>query len=120
MRNLGVLAQVQAKTGDIKGAQANAREIDTMPKSGIEHYNAACFISLAVAAIRDSRSPEDDRDPLVKSISDLAVAQVGKAIAAGYKNVKLMRTDPDLAAISDREDFGKLVEQLENDLKTNP
>src|SRR5262249_19068846 len=71
MRNLGVLAQVQAKTGDLKGADARAREIDAMPKTGIEHYNAACFISLAVAAVPDAKLPAAERDTLVKSQADL-------------------------------------------------
>jgi tetratricopeptide (TPR) repeat protein len=43
----------------------------------------------------------------------VAVEWVKKAIAAGYKNAQLMKTDPDLAALRDRDDFKKVVTDLE-------
>lgn len=78
--------------------------------------------SLAIAGVRDSTSAAAERDALVKALSELAVGQVGKAIAAGYRSVNLIRNNPDLSPIRDREDFRKLVEQLENEpkAKSNP
>src|SRR5262249_24697330 len=81
MRNLGLLAQLRAKAGDLRAADATARELESIPKGAIEHYNAACFLSLTAAAVRDSGPPGAERDTLVKSLSDRGAEQLGQAIA---------------------------------------
>ena len=43
------------------------------------------------------------------------MAWLKQALAAGYKDAKLMKTDKDLDALRDRKDFQKLLADLEAD-----
>jgi hypothetical protein len=47
-----------------------------------------------------------------------AMATLQKAVAAGYRNVAHMRTDTDLDALRQREDFQKLMREVEETKKT--
>ena len=40
-----------------------------------------------------------------------------RAVAAGFRNVGSFRTDPDLDALRSRDDFKKLVGELEEEAK---
>jgi tetratricopeptide (TPR) repeat protein len=44
---------------------------------------------------------------------DKAIANLRKAIAKGFNNVEQLKNDPRFAPLRNREDFGKLVEELE-------
>ena len=44
---------------------------------------------------------------------DKALADLGQAIAKGFRDVERLRNDPKLAPLHPREDFGKLLEGLE-------
>jgi serine/threonine protein kinase/tetratricopeptide (TPR) repeat protein len=74
-------------------------------KHGPDHpdmlYNIACLY--ATIAKSSDHAAE----------SGVAVEWLKKAIAAGYKNAQLMKTDPDLAALRERDDFKKLLADLE-------
>jgi hypothetical protein len=74
-------------------------------KRGPDHpdmlYNIACLY--ATIAKSSDHAAE----------AGVAVEWLKKAIAAGYKNGQLMKTDPDLAALRDRDDFKKVVADLE-------
>jgi hypothetical protein len=45
--------------------------------------------------------------------ADKAMSTLRRAVAAGYRNVAHMRTDTDLDALRQREDFQKLIQELE-------
>ena len=57
-------------------------------------------------------SPAADGDRLAKEQADLAMAWLHKAVEAGYDNVEHMKTDADLNALRERDDFKKLLEDL--------
>jgi tetratricopeptide (TPR) repeat protein/tRNA A-37 threonylcarbamoyl transferase component Bud32 len=115
MRNLGLLGQLRAKAGDLRAADAAARELESIPNTGHAHFNASAFLSEVGSAVKKSSAAEADRDMLLKSLSDRCFDQLRKAIAAGYRNIALIKMDVPL--IHDREDYKKLVEQVERELK---
>ena len=56
--------RLQAREGDGRAAEASARRIEDLPRSSIEHYNASCFLSLILGAVRGGKLPEAERDAL--------------------------------------------------------
>ena len=50
---------------------------------------------------------------------DEAMADLRNAMAKGFKIVELMKNDSRLAPLRTREDFGKLLEELEQNEKSN-
>jgi serine/threonine protein kinase/Flp pilus assembly protein TadD len=78
-------------------------------------YDAACFRALCASAIlEDPKTPAADAARLARGQADLAMAWLHKAVAAGFKNARHMKQDKDLDALRDREDFKKLVADLES------
>lgn len=65
-------------------------------------YNIACYHALMI----------DKTDGRAKQ-ADLAMDWLQQAVAAGYKNVPHMKKDTDLDPLRDREDFKKLIAELE-------
>jgi hypothetical protein len=112
-RITSALAQLQAREGDVRAVEASARRIEGLPRTPTEHYNAACFLSLILGAVRSGKLPEVERDRLVRSLSDRAMVQLTKAIDTGYRNIGLMRKDSDLDPIRSREDFRPLLDRVE-------
>ena len=77
-------------------------------------YDAACIRALCASAIlEDPKTPAADAARLAREQADLAMAWLHKAVAAGYKNARHMKQDKDLDALREREDFKKLVAELE-------
>ena len=56
--------------------------------------------------------------------ADLSMAWLQKAVAAGFRDARHMTHDPDLDALRGREDFKKLLAELERPFRkkseTNP
>jgi eukaryotic-like serine/threonine-protein kinase len=71
-------------------------------------YNAACSHAVAASVLRACNKPAD-----AAREADLAMAWLKQAIAAGYHDALLMKGDTDLAALRDRDDFKKLLADLE-------
>ena len=115
-RTTSALAQFQAREGDGRAVDASARRIEDLPRSPIEHYNAACFLSLVLRAVRGGKLPEAERDALARSLADRAMAQLTRAIDEGYRNIGLMRKDPDLDPLRSREDFQPLLDRVEAEM----
>jgi hypothetical protein len=65
-------------------------------------YNIACVHALMV-----SKAADADKQ------ADLAMESLKQAVAAGFKDRALLKKDTDLNALRDREDFKKLVADLE-------
>jgi superkiller protein 3 len=77
-------------------------------------YNAACIRAICAAVIpQDPKTPPADAARLAKEQADLAMAWLHKAVAAGFSNAAHMKQDKDLDALREREDFKKLVAELE-------
>jgi eukaryotic-like serine/threonine-protein kinase len=75
-------------------------------------YNAACFRAVAAATFRaNGKSATAARE--ADAEADRAMACLKQAVAAGYKDGAAMQKDDDLAALRSREDFKKLVTDLD-------
>jgi serine/threonine protein kinase/tetratricopeptide (TPR) repeat protein len=82
-------------------------------------YNAACFRAELAAALRgadksSAAAKEADTE------ADRAMAWLAKAVAAGFTDFTHIKTDEDLKALHGREDYKKLVAELESKAKKKP
>jgi eukaryotic-like serine/threonine-protein kinase len=79
-------------------------------------YNIACFRATAAAALRAA-----DKSPagatLADAEADRAMAWLKRAVAAGFRNAAHMKKDTDLDALRGRDDFKKLMAELEAEEK---
>jgi hypothetical protein len=85
-----------------------------------ELYDAACLYALcAAAADRDRPSPpaplpqRGERGEKKKQLADEAMKLLQQAVAKGYNNATHMARDRDLDALRQRDDFKKLLAELE-------
>jgi tetratricopeptide (TPR) repeat protein len=77
-------------------------------------YNIACvFARSSAAADKDTRLSPADRDRLQTQYADRAMQFLHQAVAKGYQNAPELKSDPDLAPLRLREDFQKLVQEVE-------
>jgi tetratricopeptide (TPR) repeat protein len=87
----------------IQEAEALAKNADASTL-----YDAACVLALA-AARRDEAGGSLAKDECAQR----AMALLRQAIAKGYKDAEHMKKDDDLKALRGREDFKKLMAELE-------
>jgi hypothetical protein len=80
-------------------------------------YKAACI--RAVTAAVQAKDPATDAKRLAAEDADRAMAGLTKAVAAGYTNVTHIKKDTDLDFLRDREDFKKLLADLEAKFPAN-
>ena len=73
-------------------------------------YDFGCIYSVASSKIADKKA----------EYSDQAMAHLRKAIKAGYKDAAHMKKDADLDPLRDRDDFKKLLAELEKSAKPEP
>jgi hypothetical protein len=75
-------------------------------------YDAACFRAVTAAVIRATEgSPQAARNAAAEA--DRAMDWLSKAFAAGYAEIGHMKLDNDLDALRQRNDFQKLLADLE-------
>ena len=80
-------------------------------------YRAAGFLARCVSlAEKDTKIPEAKRKELARNYGDQAVAALQKAVQKGYADVVHAKSDKDLDSIRSREDFKKLVAELEKNV----
>jgi eukaryotic-like serine/threonine-protein kinase len=83
----------------------------------LDAYDAACFLALCVSlAEKDKQLSDSKRKELAQSYGDKAMAALRQAIRNGYKDAAHMKKDTDLDALRGRDDFKKLL----GDLEANP
>jgi tetratricopeptide (TPR) repeat protein len=95
------------RAGQLDAAIQEAEELAKIPHPGIL-YNAACVFALA-ADRKDESAARVSKEDCAKR----AVALLQQAIAKGFKNAEHMKKDDDLKALREREDFKKLLSELE-------
>jgi hypothetical protein len=84
----------------------------------IDLYKAAEALCYFVgAAEKDTRVPEARRKQLARGYADQAMDLLRQAVKAGQNNVGDLKGDPDLDPLRGREDFKKLIAELEAKLK---
>jgi serine/threonine protein kinase/tetratricopeptide (TPR) repeat protein len=77
-------------------------------------YDAACALSRCVAIVAQHNELDDrQRKEAAQFYGDAAVKLLRVAVNKGYKNVVPMMRSTDLDPLRPREDFGKLVAELE-------
>jgi tetratricopeptide (TPR) repeat protein len=108
-------AAVLAKLGDheraTEEAEAAVRQGDLR---AVHVYNAACAFSLAsTAADHDTKLSPTDRNRLTARYADRAMHYLRQAIAKGWRNPSVIKEDSDLDPLRAREDFQKLLADLE-------
>src|SRR5262249_34016946 len=101
------------KIKDAAGCRATAEMWEKLERTDVASlYDAACKWAVTAAVTRASDQSERGVKES-KAEADKAMAWLRKAVAAGSKDVKLMKMDRDLDAVRDREDFQKLLADLQ-------
>jgi tetratricopeptide (TPR) repeat protein len=79
-----------------------------------EYIRAAQFLSLCVrAAERDEALSAERRQDLMRNYGDQALGLLREGVARGYTNAAALKNLPVLEPIRSREDFKKMLEELE-------
>ncbi len=77
-------------------------------------YNAACLLSRCIPIMAEHDKLDDNRrKEAVQFYGDAAMKLLRAAVSKGYKDGAHMKKDTDLAPMRPREDFQKLVAELE-------
>src|SRR5262249_47420668 len=81
-------------------------------------YGVACVFALcAAAAARDDKLEPAEGERAAEADAARAGAPLGQAVQAGYRDVNQLKKDPDLDPLRRREDFQKLLAELEREKK---
>jgi serine/threonine protein kinase/Flp pilus assembly protein TadD len=109
------LADTLLHLGDHAGAAAAAdrlAELAVEPANDL--YQAAGFLARAVPlAAKDEKLSAAKRKELAKDYADRALAVLRQAVQKGYKDVARLKKDPDLDSLRQRDDFRRLLAELE-------
>jgi tetratricopeptide (TPR) repeat protein len=77
-------------------------------------YDAACGLSLCVPIVaKHDKLDDKQRKEAAQFYADAAMKLLRVAVSTGYKDVALMKKDSDLDPLRRREDFQKLIAELE-------
>jgi len=102
-----------AKTTDAAGCGATAKMWEELKRSDAGSlYNAACFRAVTAGVIRAGNQSEDAAKKAAAE-AERAMDWLKQAVVAGFNDVAHMKQDTDLEALRDRDDFRKLLEELE-------
>jgi hypothetical protein len=114
-----IRAMVFAGRGEHARATAEANAVAR--QEGVGHvidYNSACvFARSSAAAANDGRLDPADRARLKAQYAGRAAEFLRRAVAKGFQDATALRNDPDLAPLLSREEFRKLVQQVEQKSK---
>jgi hypothetical protein len=92
------------RAGDLAGAVADVAEVTKSDRwSAGQWYDFACVYAVAGGKAEGKNQEYADR----------AMDLLHKAVKAGYKNAAHMARDADLDPLRDRDDFKKLLADLE-------
>jgi len=102
-----------AKAKDPAGCRATAEMWEKLKRSDAGSlYNAACFRAVTAAILRAGDQAEASAKAAAAE-ADRAMGWLKQAVAAGYNDAAHMAKDKDLDPLRDREDFKKLVAELQ-------
>src|SRR5262249_26485495 len=100
------------KLGDVAACRAATAALEKKnPVDAYSIYNTACCRGLTAAAQAQAEGPAPARP--AKDEADRAMALLTKAVASGWRDASHLRQDADLDSLRDREDFRKLLADLE-------
>jgi serine/threonine protein kinase len=126
------IARVHQQAGETSEAQRSfQRAIDLYESAELDSpniYNLACNLALCVPLIgaREGSLGVNDPEGLPKKhqlrrelYAARAVEALRKAVRAGFVNMEVLQSDPDLLAIRNRDDFDKLIKEIEKQRTEN-
>jgi hypothetical protein len=107
------------KIKDASACRATAEMWERLNRADADSfYNAACFRAVTAAVIKvDPKTPGADAERLATEEADRAMVWLHKAVAAGYRNAGHVAKDTDLDTLRGREDFKKLLGELQDKKK---
>jgi serine/threonine protein kinase/tetratricopeptide (TPR) repeat protein len=121
-RRVGLGARVwRAKALAKQGNHARATEdVDALARrhglTNVNVYDLACLCSQSSAAAgRDERISPAERARLKERHAERAMELLKKAVAMGHRHPAFIRADHDLDALRDRDDFRKLIADLDTE-----
>jgi tetratricopeptide (TPR) repeat protein len=76
-------------------------------------YDLACVCAIASAKVKGAKNPGADASRLAEEYAARAVELLRQAVAKGFKDIEHMKKDTDLDALREREDFKKLLAEME-------
>jgi tetratricopeptide (TPR) repeat protein len=108
-------AAVLAGRGDHARAADEADEVARHEGlNTVNLYSLAClFAQASAAAAGDSKLAPAGRGQLKAKYADRAVEFLRQAVAKGFRSAPLLKSDRDLGPLRSREDFQKLVQEVE-------
>jgi hypothetical protein len=81
-------------------------------------YRAACLCARASGqAARDEKLLADERAKNAQEYADRAMDLLRRAVAAGFRDIREIRGNPNLAPLRDRRDFQELLRAEEGKAK---
>jgi serine/threonine protein kinase/tetratricopeptide (TPR) repeat protein len=103
------------KEKDAGGCRATAEMGEKLGRTDpASLYHAARARAITAVVIgEDARTPREDIARLKKDEADRAMNWLQMAIEQEYRDTKSLKEDPDLASIRDRDDFKKLLTEIE-------
>lgn len=110
-----------ARFGDHAKATTEAKVLaDKEPASGMMLYDLACVYALASSHVRkDTALPQDQRERLAEKSAVQAIQLLKKTHTTGYfknpRNREHLKKDPDLDSLRMRDEFKKLLAELEGE-----
>jgi serine/threonine protein kinase/tetratricopeptide (TPR) repeat protein len=105
--------QHYAKAKDAAGCRATAEMAETLNSTDATClYNVACMRAVTAAVLR-ANDPSATAARAAAAEVDRAMAWLKQAVAAGYSDVENLKTDKDLDFLRDRQDFQRLLADLE-------
>jgi serine/threonine protein kinase/tetratricopeptide (TPR) repeat protein len=105
------LAISRVKAGQVGTAIKEAEEL-AKNADAVTLYNVACVFALAAGRPDESSGP-----PSREKCAERAVVLLRQAVTRGYKNARHMSSDPDLKALHQRDDFKKLLAELQENAR---
>ncbi len=110
-----ILTTTLAGLGDHDGALKSAEQwFQFGANSAAETYDMACALALCVPlAENDAHLAESQRRQQAEAYAVRAMTALREAVAKGYTDTDHMKEDTDLAPLRKRDDFQKLLTELE-------
>jgi hypothetical protein len=109
------LSQADVQLGDHAEAARTMDELARHPKASAEDaYVAACGHGVCAGlAEKDERLAAERRKEAARAYADRGLALLREAVKRGFKDARRLKEDPDLAPLRPREEFKKLLAEVE-------
>lgn len=87
---------------------------ELLPSSGRDAFDAARLISLAVPLVtKDSTLPEGERSEKAVEYARRAIELLDRAFELGFRDLRAIQSEPDLAPLRSRAEFQQLLQRLD-------